>query len=263
MHSSNPVIVISAYGSGEPQALLSLESLDEQLHERFVGYEIRWAITASWLIKRFRKMGKTTLFARGEPVQSLAELFQELSDSGKTNAVVQCLLIHEGTESDHVYQTPTVGLQIKYGPSLLKGGRNIDAVLNAVSGYFGGEKDLTILIGHGSDTDERSNVPFLQMDEYLKRNRPDTFLCMIHGSPSPDEILSRIKASQYHRVVFVPLMMTTSEHILHEVIADEPKSWVSRLGLPYHVAPSLSETPQVMEIYYKSIEDALERFPDN
>lgn len=262
MHNLKPMIIISAYGSGDPEAQRYLELLDEKLHDRFSNHEIRWAITADWLIKRFRNAGKTTLFARGEPIRSLAELYQELSESGKTGAVVQCLLIHEGVESDLVYATPTSGLQVEYGPSLLEGGRNVDTLLEVVSGYFGSDKDLTILIGHGSDTDKRSNVPFLRMDEQLRSKRPNTYVCMIHGSPSPDEVLPRIETSQFKRVVFVPLMMTAGEHIKHEVIADKPESWICRLGLPYHLAPSLSETPRVMEIYFKSIEDALQRLQD-
>ena len=262
MKSPSPVIVIVAYGSGDPEALRSLELLDEQFHKRFGAYEIRWALTADWLIKRFRAAGKENLLTRGEPIRSLSELYLELSDHKKTRLVAQCLLVHEGTISDDIYRIPTGGLRVEYGPPLLKDERNVDGVLTAVSGYFGGDRDLTILVGHGSDDDERSNVPFLRMDEYLRNNRPGTRVCMIHGSPSPDEVLPRIKASRYNRVVFVPLMITTSEHILHEVVADGPESWISRLGLPYHLAPSLSETPAVVEIYFQSIENALRRLQD-
>lgn len=262
MSNPKPVIVIAAYGTGEPEALLCLEALDGELRKRFAGYEIRWAILVDWLIKRFRKEGKVNLFARGEPLQGLADLYRELRDAKKTAAVVQGLLVHEGSVSDGVYQMAAPGLRVEFGKSLLEGGRNVDEVLSAISGHFGGKKELTILIGHGSDDDERANVPFQRMDEYLKRQRPDTYTCMIHGSPSPDEVFPRIDSSRYRRVVFVPLMITAGEHVLHEVIADTPGSWVSRLGLPYHVAPSFSETPQIVEIYFKSIEDALRRLGD-
>jgi sirohydrochlorin cobaltochelatase len=260
MPVNRPVIIIAAYGTGEPEAQKCLDALDGQLRRHFAGYEVRWAILVDWLIKRFKKEGKINLFARGEPVQGLAELYKELKAAGKTEAVVQGLLVHEGSISDGVYQMPTEGLRVEYGKSLLDAaGRNVDEVLKAVSPYFGKEKEITILIGHGSGDDERANVPFQRMDSYLKEHYADAYMCMIHGSPSPDEILPGIDSARFRRVVFVPLMITAGEHVLHEVVADNPKSWVGRLKLPYKVAPSFSEIPEVVAIYIKSIEDALRR----
>ena len=259
MPKNKPVIVIAAYGTAEPEALHCLEALDIQLCKRFAGYEVRWGILVDWLIKRFRKEGKVNLFARGEPIQGLADLYNELEAAGKTDAVVQGLLVHEGSVSDGVYEMPTGGLRVEFGKSLLDGGRNVNEVLTAVSPYFGGKDELTILIGHGSKDEARANVPFQRMDSYLKQHYPNARMCMIHGSPSPDEVIPRIDTSRFRRVVFIPLMITAGEHVLHEVIADDPKSWVSRLQLPYKVAPSFSEIPAVVEIYCKSIEDALGR----
>lgn len=259
MSNPKPPIVIAAYGTGDPEAQRHLESLDERLHERFAGHEIRWAITAGWLIKRFRNAGKTTLFARREPLQNLAELYRELRTQGKTKAVVQSLLVHEGSESRYVYDTPTEGLKVEYGPPLLQDEQNIKRLINAVAGYFGANRDLTILIGHGSDTEEISNVPFKRIDEYLRNNYRDTYVTMIHGAPSPDDVFPLIDRGRFDRVVFVPLLITSGEHIQHDVLADKPESWISRLGLPYHLAPSLSETPAVMNIYHDSIQRALEK----
>lgn len=259
MPKTKPVIVIAAYGTAEPEAIKCLEALDNQLLKRFNGYEIRWAILVDWLIKRFRKEGKTGLFARNEPLQGLADLYRELEAAGKTEAAVQGLLVHEGSISDAVYDLPTGGLRVEFGKSLLDGGRNVNEVLSAVSPYFGSKDDLTILIGHGSKDEARANVPFQRMDSYLKQHYPNAHMCMIHGSPSPDEVLPKIDSSRFRQVVFIPLMITAGEHVLHEVIADTPKSWVSRLRLPFKVAPSFSEIPEVVEIYCKSVEDALKR----
>ena len=264
MTNSKPVIVIAAYGTGEPEALRCLETLDGAFCNRFAGYEVRWALLVDWIIKRLKKERKNNLWARGEPIKSLTGVYQELQEAGKTNVVVQGLLVHEGGISDGVYEMPTGSLRIEYGKSLLDAaGRNVDEVLRAVSPYFGGENEVTILVGHGSGDDERANVPFRRMNEYLKQHHPNAHMCMIHGSPSPDEVLPKIDSSRFRRVVFVPLMITAGEHVLHEVVADSPKSWVSRLHLPYYVAPSFSEIPEVVEIYFKSIENALGRLKND
>lgn len=65
------------------------------------------------------------LFAHGEPCQGLTELYRDLRNTNKTEAVVQCLLVHEGSMNDGVYQTDTCGPRVEYG-------RNADEVLESI-----------------------------------------------------------------------------------------------------------------------------------
>ena len=257
---TNPVIVIAAYGTGDPGAQRVLEAVDTQARQRFPDHEIRWALTARWLLKRLRAAGQTNLFAREEPLQNLEELFAELQAAGRTDVAVQCLLVHEGSESHHVLDMPPGSLRVKFGQPLLEDPVNIDGLIQAEAPQFGGEGDLTILVGHGNENEEISNVPFQRMDEKLRAAYPDTYVTMIHGSPSPDEVFSAVQRPEHQRVVIVPLMITNSEHILKDVLGDQATSWKSRLGLPTHLGPSLAQTPAVMEVYFKSLERVLARF---
>jgi len=254
-----PVIVIAAYGTGDPKAQAVLEAVDAQAHQRFPGYQVRWALTANWLIKRLKENGQTTLFARQEPIQNLAGLFIELKAAGQTRAAVQCLLVHEGTESQRVFDAPTQGLRVIYGQPLLEDAANIDGLIAAEAPQFGGDGELTIVVGHGNDADPRSNIPFHRIDEKLRANHRDAFVTMVHGSPSPDEVLPVVKRPEHRAVVFVPLMITNSEHISKDVLGEKETSWRSRLGLPYRLGPSLAQTPAVMEVYFKSLERVLVR----
>jgi sirohydrochlorin cobaltochelatase len=259
-NSEKPVIVIAAYGTTEPKPQAVLEAVDAQARERFPGYEVRWALTAEWLMKRLREKGQTTLFARKEPIQNLSDLFAELKAAGHTRAAVQCLLVHEGTESQRVFDAPTHGLQVEYGQPLLEDPVNIDGLIEAEASQFGGERELTILIGHGNDADARSNVPFQRMDEKLRANYRDTYVTMVHGSPAPDEVFPEVKRPEHKTVVFVPLMITNSEHISKDVLGEKETSWISKLKLPYRLGPSLAQTPAVMEVYFQSLERVLAKF---
>ena len=62
---------------------------------------------------------------------------------------------------------------------------------------------------------------------------------MVHGSPSPDGVLAAVKRPEPRSVVFVPLMITNSEHISKDVLGEKETSWRSRLGLPYRLGPLL------------------------
>lgn len=258
--SEKPVIVITAYGTTEPKPQAVLETVDAQAKARFPGYEVRWALTAEWLMKRLREKGQTTLFARQEPIQNLTDLFAELKAAGHTRAAVQCLLVHEGTESQRVFDAPTHGLRVEYGQPLLEDPVNIDGLIQAETPQFGGEGELTILVGHGNQDDPRSNVPFWRIDEKLRANYRDAYVTMVHGSPSPDEVFPLVKRPEHKTVVFVPLMITNSEHISKDVLGEKETSWRSKLGLPYRLGPSLAQTPAVMEVYFKSLERVLAKF---
>lgn len=259
MNATPPVILIAAYGTAQPQALACLENVDSLVHRRFPGHEVRWAIISPYIMKMLRKAGYESLFQRREPLKDLDEVYADLRRQGKTRVACQCLLVHEGSESDRVLKTPTDGLKVEYGLSLLADARQIEGTVAAVASRFGGEGTATVLVGHGSDTEARANVPFQQMDEYLRRHYRNTVVTMIHGSPSPDEVFPALKEAAPKEVVFVPLMITNSEHILKDVVGDKPDSWKSRLGLPCRFMPSLSETPAVMEVYLNSLQEAIAR----
>jgi cobalamin biosynthesis Co2+ chelatase CbiK len=218
---------------------------------------VRWALTAEWLIRRLRAAGQTTLFARREPVQNLTDLFAELRAAGHTRAAVQCLLVHEGSETQRVVAAPTCGLGVTYGQSLLADPANIDRLLEAEAPQFGGDGELTILVGHGNEDDPRSNVPFQRIDERVRAGYRDVCVAMLHGSPAPDEVFPAVRRAEHQSVVFVPLMITNSEHVSKDILGDQPTSWRSRLGLPYRLGPSLAQLPAVMEIYFKSLDRAL------
>ncbi len=258
--NERPVILIAAYGTAQPEALKRLEDIDSAVCQRFPGSEVRWALTSPFIMKALKKAGRTSLFTREVPLQNLEEVYADLQQSGYSRVACQCLLVHEGSESDKVLAEPTGSLKVECGLSLLTSPQNIEDTIAAVAPKFGGAGTVTVLVGHGSDSDPRSNVPFKYMDEYLRRHYVATVVTMVHGSPSPDEVFPEIKKWGAKEVVFVPLMITNSEHILHDVLGDEPSSWRNRIGLPYRLESSLGETPAVMKVYLDSLQEVLSRF---
>lgn len=258
--NDKPVILIAAYGTARPEAVKRLEDIDTKVCQRFPGYKVRWALTSPLMIRLLKKAGLTSLFARQVPLQSLEEVFSDLEAEGCSRVACQCLLVHEGSESDKVLETPAGSIKVEYGLSLLANPQNIENTIKAVAPKFGGAGTGTIVVGHGSDNDPRSNVPFKYMDEYLRKHYRNTIVTMIHGSPSPDEVFPEIKNWNASEIVFVPLMITNSEHIFRDVLGEAPESWRNRLGLPYRLETSLGETPEVMEVYLDSLAEVLARF---
>lgn len=259
MMLTRPVIVIAAYGTGDKAAQQSLEVIDTLIHNRFPGYEVYWAFTGRVILQRIRATGQTTLFARNLPVRSLEELYAHLINEGEIKAAVQCLLVHEGSESDMVLKTPAPGLKIEYGLPLLSDPANIESTLKAMAPQFGGPTTANILVGYGSDHEARANAPFLKMEDLARKFYRNVFMGTIHGPPGTSSFAD-IKKAGFKDVLFIPLMITTSEHILNDVTGEQPDSWKNRLGLPAKVGASFAETPAVMEVFLKSLERVVSRF---
>jgi len=255
-----PVIVIAAYGTGEAAAQKELESVDTLVRKRFPNNEVRWALTARWLIARLRKEGKTTIFSRQVPVKNLEEVYTDVRNEGKRRVAVMLLLVHKGSESDAVLSLPAPGLEVRYGAPLLSIPGNMEGTVKAIAPYFGTGKTSTILVGHGVDDKPELNQPFIDMEEYAARHYPNVFMVTIHGPPGKTKAIDKVRESSASEVVFVPLMITNSEHILHEIMADAPESCRNRLGLPARLAPSFAETPAVMDLYLDSLSKALASF---
>jgi len=259
MTAIKPAIVIAAYGTGDKAAQQSLEAIDNLVHNRLPDYEVYWAFTGRVILQRARAAGQTTLFTRKLPIRSLEELYTYLAKEGKTKTAVQCLLVHEGSESDMVLKTPAPGLTVEYGSPLLSDPANIEPTLKAMAVQFGGPTTANILVGHGSDHEARANTPFLKMEDLAKKYYRNVFMGTIHGPPGTSS-LATIKRTGFKDVLFIPLMITTSEHILNDVIGEKPDSWRNQLGLPTKVGASFAETPAVMDVFLKSLERVISRF---
>jgi sirohydrochlorin cobaltochelatase len=254
-----PVIVLAAYGTGNQAAQAELERIDTLIRKRFPGYEVMWAFTGRIMLQKMRAAGQTTIFSRKMPVYSLDGLYTELAKQGKTNAAVQCFLVHEGSESDGVLKAPAPGLRIEYGLPLLSDALNIEPTLKAMALQFGGPATANILVGHGSDNDPRSNSPFHKMEEIGKGLYSNVFMGTIHGAPGTSRFAA-VKDAGFKDVLFIPLMITTSEHIINDVMGEKPDSWKNLLGLPAKVGKNLTETPSVLEVFLKSLERVIGRF---
>ena len=96
--SPKPVIMITAFGTTSAEGQKDLENVDRMVCERYPDYEVRWAITSPFIVRRLKENGQTALFARQVPIRNREQLLDELREEGKTNIVIQPLLVMTGAE---------------------------------------------------------------------------------------------------------------------------------------------------------------------
>ncbi|GAK55682.1 anaerobic cobalt chelatase [Candidatus Vecturithrix granuli] len=161
-----PVIVIVAFGSTMEKGLENLGNFDAMVRERFPDHDIRWALTAGFIIKTHKEAGVTTLFESETPIKSLDEVYEDLRNEGKTNVVVQLALVMTGAEMRQALSYRTDKLNVKFGYPLLFSPENVQNVANALSSEFGEEGTATILCGHGNEHHPDFNAALIEMDKY-------------------------------------------------------------------------------------------------
>jgi len=258
-----PVIVVVSYGTVQLESEKEQEKIDRIIRERFPDNEVRWAYTAEHFLQLLKKMGRTTMFERKVPIKRVGEVYSDLVKEGKTNVAVLSLLVHESwSVSKWLYEHPTQGLNVKYTKPLLADIFNVEKVVEALAPQFGGEDTVTILVGHGgvSGKEFHVNAPFWAMDEYISWRYKNVFVATVHGPPGVERAIAEAQKTGCSQVLFLPLFLTTNEHMAKDVMADTPESWKSRLGLPARVGSAFCDDPLVMEVYVSYLASVLSQF---
>lgn len=255
----NPAIVLAAFGTSVPEAQKALENIDTQVRAAYPAHEVYWAFTANFIVNKLRKSGQHTLFARKVKLQSLPEVYETLSRQGVTQAVVQSLHVSPGQEYNEVLKCPTRGIRTTYGLPLLANANNIAEFATVLSPRFSDQTDeITLLCGHGNDHHPEYNQALIELDTYLRKTHKNTYVATVEGQPGTDKVFDEIKGSGFTKIKFVPVMIVAGDHIMNDVMSDEPDSWKSRLNMQsVRADKGLGENPAVIDLFIARLNTAV------
>ena len=255
-----PVILVTAFGSSYKSGQKNLEDMDTAIRAAYPDNEVYWAFTASFIVNKLRKEGQTTLFARETPLMTPEEAYDLFRTEGKTDVAVQILMVMVGSEFRQVINTPTNGLNVKYGYPLFFNPEDIQNTASALSGNFGGSDTFTLLSAHGNDHHPEFNSELIQLDDYLQENYSNVRVATVEGSPHFDTVKDDVLASGVSKMQFIPLMLTYGDHITNDVMGDEEDSWKVILGKEAECANGMASNPAIQEIYLSHIRQTLSQF---
>jgi len=253
-----PVIVIVNFSSGSPEVVKDLEYIDNMVTARYPDYDVRWVFAYTGSRKKLMEAGGTT-FARKVPAKSLEEVYSDLRNEGKTNVVVQNLLIATGDSEYSTLLTPATGLNVDYAYPLLQPPDNIARVAMALETDFGDKGCVTLICGHGSEKMPAFNVPLIRLDKYLRKHYKNVFLTTLGGPPGTETAFADARKSGLKKVKFIPFIIVPGEHLSHDITGDNPESYKSQLGFEASYTLGLYKNPGVMSIWLESIDWALSK----
>lgn len=255
-----PVIVIAAFGTSVPEAQQNLEDFDKLAGERFPDYEIRWAFTSKTIVEKLREEGQSTLFERKVPLMTLDEIYNDLKKENKTTVAVQPIHISPGQEYYEVVNTPSKGLNAKVGMPLLVYYEEVEEFAKIISSKFIGGDTVTILCGHGNDHQPQFNASLQALDNFVRQKYKNVFIATVEGKPGFEQAMTDTKQTGLNKVHFIPVMLVAGDHIMNDVMGDDPESWKSQLGLAATTDTGLGSNPAVMELFLGRMERLLTMF---
>lgn len=260
-NNSKPVILIAAFGSSYESGLKNLEDMDSAYTNAFPDHDVYWSFTASFIVNKLRRNGINSIFERETPLLTVEEAYDMFRNEGRSKVVVQILMVMNGSEMREVIDTPTDGLNVKYGYPLLHSTNDIGRVAEALSTQYGNcNNTYTILAAHGNDNHMIYNAELVEFDNYLIEHFANTRLGTIEGAPLFSNLQNNVIESNTSNVKFVPLMLTYGDHISNDVMGDNVDSWRRIIGKPAECSDGMASNLEIQEIFVKKTEIILKQF---
>ncbi len=259
-----PAIVLTAFGT-TTNAFPTYQSIENQVKERFPGYEIRWAYISKIVRHKVQE-------EQHKELKSLPEALQELKAAGFTKIVVQSLLLAPGKEWEGtVKQSRGVpGLTVALGKPLLSNNADMVETIKALAQEFPADlkKNAVVLVGHGSPDPkgQATNNTFAQL---LHSRYPEhVFFGLVEfQKPGKEEVLQEVKQSGVTSVVFVPFLLVAGDHAQNDILGNGPDSWKSELLKMGNyrvegISRGLGYRKEIVNIYLDHLEAALKELQD-
>ena len=248
---SKPVILVAAFGSSYETGQKNMEDFDEAVRSTFPDSDVYWGFTASFIVNKLEKQGKTTIFEREMPIIKIGEVFNFLKGKGYRDVLVINFLNMVGAEYREVLDTPTNGLNVKYVHPLLYYPENIQNAILALESQFGDPSDTaTIFCAHGNEKELQFNAELIQMDNYMRENYDNTYLAVMEGVPEFSKVKEEVLSNPaIKKIKFIAFMLTFGDHMSNDVMGEDEDSFKSQLGLPAQITDGMASNPAMQKIF--------------
>jgi len=246
-----PLIVLVAFGTSVPKARQVYTHIEEQTKKAFPNVDIRWGFTSGIIVKKLRSQGIES--------QTLPELAQALKAEGHRAVVLQSLHMVPGEEFESIKQVDFGPLPKAYGEPLLTSEADIEAVIAALQPALKPDRP-NVIVMHGNDKHPEFNTQLLAFTRVIESKDPNVIVASVEGQPGTDGPLKRARelAVKSGAVHFIPMMIVAGDHIMNDVLGDEPDSWKNRIGAKsVTCADPLGANDAVIAVFHAHLRKAL------
>mgnify|MGYP005974198225 CR=1 FL=1 len=138
---------------------------------------------------------------------------------------------------------------------------NFDMTRHNWTADYDDGKTAICFMGHGTEAD--SNEVYQKMQDLLtKDGYANYFVGTVEATPSLEDVLAKVQAGDYERVVLEPLMVVAGDHANNDMAGDEDGSWKKTFeDAGYQVeclVRGLGENEAIRQIYVEHAQAAID-----
>ena len=154
--------------------------------------------------------------------------------------------------------------QVVFGEPLLSSDDDFAKVEKAITEWtadYDDGKTAICFMGHGTEAD--SNEVYQKMQDLLtKDGYANYFVGTVEATPSLEDVLAKVQAGDYERVILEPLMVVAGDHANNDMAGDEDGSWKKTFeDAGYQVeclVRGLGENEAIRQIYVEHAQAAID-----
>lgn len=239
-----------------------IESVEQELRQAFPDYDFYRAFTSSFVR---RKLATT----ENIQVHELPQLLDELAAAGYREVLVQSTHVTVGEEFAAnvlavVRRKRALFAQLRLGGPLLSDPSDDGAVVAALRPQWldVGAESALVLMGHGSP--HIANPAYLRLQSAFDAAEAAVVVGALEDNCRPNlaDVLERLLQMRVRRVVLLPFLLVCGDHVVHDMIGEQPESWLSRLrtaGLEVTaITRGLGEEAAIRAIYVQHAQAAID-----
>lgn len=289
---ANPktAIIVAHFGTTVPQGLQSIINITDAVHTAYPETEVRITFTSNIIRKVWKKRQAEPQkwLTQGIPeevlyVKNFIATVGDLLEDGYTNIIVQPTHMFYMEQSYDLQQyinamgsintikerwKPIKSI-VMGRPALGKPGNvypyheDVDTAIRTLAGDVELARDnnsMLVYMGHGNEY--WSTGIYAETQKKMREAYPDveTYIGVVEGSPSVEDLLAQMQHSNKHRVTLIPFMIVAGDHAVNDMAGPEADSWKSIMtDAGYEVMPvlqGLGSNDEFAQIFVSHIADA-------
>ena len=218
------LMVVSFGTSYNDNRRMPVGAIEDAIEKAFPDYSVRRAFTSQIIIDHVKSRDN-------EIIDNVTEALDRAEKNGVKRLVIQPTHLMNGLEYtdlvNEVAERSDAFEKVSIAEPLLTSDEDFKAVMTAITEataeYDDGETAICFM-GHGTEAD--SNQIYAKMQDLLTESGYENyFVGTVEATPSLEDVLAKVQAGEYKKVVLEPLMIVAGDHANNDMAGDEDGSW--------------------------------------